>query len=432
MSDDKAPPAAVLIVEDEPATALALSMMLSKKYPGLVVDVAEDGGEASEYIGKKHYRLILCDWNLPVKRGDELLEEVRALEGGNETPFVMLTARSDRASVVKALKLGVTDYLTKPFERAGLMEKLAPLIGEIDIRDQSLAEVEAKRAEREGTEEAEQAYDILELIEKITALLKSGKVEFPALPDVAMKVAEIMKSEEPEVEQLVQVIQVDPGISSKLIGVSNSALYRGNTPNKTLEEAIVRLGMKQTQNVVLMGSSGKLFESDSPTFNEMLKGLWEHALATAACAKIVGGHLNVSQPDVLFTMALLHDIGKLVVLQLLHTKYDGLAMEDMKQILEALHPQAGAALLKDWQFPIEIVEAASFHHDVVHGKFSLLLHIVGFANLYVRRLGYSLVEAGEESPEALAKQCGTNLKPEQLEGLEEQVKEAVAELHGAV
>ena len=425
-------PANVLIVEDEPATRLALSMMLSKQFPGLNVDEAEDGEAASRLIAEKPYRLILCDWNLPHKRGDQLLEELRGREEGGDTPFILLTARSDRSSVVTALKLGVTDYLTKPFERNSLLEKLTPLIGEIDAMDASVAEVEAKKAEREGRAEAGQGVDILELIDQVTQLLKEGKVEFPPLPDVALKVSEIMRSEEPEVEDLVRVIQVDPGVSSKLIGVSNSALYRGNKANKTLEEAIVRLGMKQTQNVVLMGSTGKLFASDSPTFNDLLKGLWEHALATAACAKIVGGHLNVSEPDVLFTMALLHDIGKLVVLQLLHTEYEGMPMEDVQRVLEALHPQAGAALLKDWKFPIEIVEAASFHHDVAHGKFSLLLHIVGFANLYVRRLGYSLLEPLEENPAQLARQCGVNLKPEAIEELEERVKEAVQQLHEAV
>ncbi|GAB6043817.1 HDOD domain-containing protein [Endothiovibrio diazotrophicus] len=422
-------PANVLIVEDEPATRLALSKLLSKRFPGLVVDQAGDGEAASRLIAEKPYRLIVCDWNLPLKRGDQLLEEVRAREEGGDTPFILLTARSDRASVVKALKLGVTSYLTKPFERDQLLEKLAPYVGEIGAMAASVAEVEAKKVEREAAAHGEtEKWDVMELIEQIARLLKSGKVEFPTLPDVAMKVSELMRSSETEVDDLVRAIQVDPGISSKLIGVSNSAFYRGNSPNKTLEEAIIRLGMKQTQNVVLMGSTGKLFTSDSPTFNELLTKLWRHALATAVCSKIVGGELSVSQPEVLFTMGLLHDIGKLVVLQLLHTEYHGLSMEEIQQILEALHPTAGAALLKEWRFPIEIVESASFHHDVVHGKFSLLLHIVGFSNLYVRHLGYSLLEPGEDGPAKLAGQCGVNLKPEALAGLEERVREAVGQL----
>ncbi len=74
--------------------------------------------------------LILCDWAMPNMTGLELLEAVRKEENLMRIPFVMLTAENSKEQIVSAMKLGVTDYIIKPFTANVLEAKLRSLIDE--------------------------------------------------------------------------------------------------------------------------------------------------------------------------------------------------------------------------------------------------------------------------------------------------------------
>jgi putative nucleotidyltransferase with HDIG domain len=179
---------------------------------------------------------------------------------------------------------------------------------------------------------------------------------------------------------------------------------------------------------VLVTSSGKLFESNSALLNELLKGLWQHSLASAACSRLLGLKLGMSQPEVLFTMGLLHDIGSLVLLRLIDKEFRGMPREQIMQVLMSLHTHAGAALLREWNFPIEIADAALHHHDPQIGGLSMMLRIVSFANQYVSMLGYSVLEIDEEPIESLIERSSLKIDQEWLGTLEEGVRETVTSL----
>jgi two-component system chemotaxis response regulator CheY len=66
--------------------------------------------------------LVLCDWNMPGRSGLELLQQVRSV--GLEVPFVMVTGRADKESVIAAKDAGVTAYISKPFSAAQLEAKM--------------------------------------------------------------------------------------------------------------------------------------------------------------------------------------------------------------------------------------------------------------------------------------------------------------------
>ena len=70
------------------------------------------------------FQLIISDWNMPVMTGIELLRKCKSVPATSRTPFVLLTAESEKSQVIEALKLGVSGYMLKPFNTQQLRDKL--------------------------------------------------------------------------------------------------------------------------------------------------------------------------------------------------------------------------------------------------------------------------------------------------------------------
>jgi CheY-like chemotaxis protein len=129
----------LLIVEDEARIREILSEILAEY--STQVQVASNGKEALGLIKAGTVDVILSDINMPVMNGLELLAQVRSM--GMETPFVFLTAYSDKEKLTEALRLGATDFLDKPFNPPTVIE----VIRKAFELSQAMKEVEQKTEE---------------------------------------------------------------------------------------------------------------------------------------------------------------------------------------------------------------------------------------------------------------------------------------------
>lgn len=86
-----------------------------------------NGEEGLELARRERPDLILLDLNMPVMDGIDALEELRADPGLKTTPVIMLTSESDQESISSVMKLGVSDYILKPFAESLLIERVARL-----------------------------------------------------------------------------------------------------------------------------------------------------------------------------------------------------------------------------------------------------------------------------------------------------------------
>ena len=159
----------VLLVEDDPATAQSLQMMLESEK--MVVD-ATDLGEDGLEIGKLYdYDIIILDLMLPDIDGIEVLRRLR--DARVETPVLILSGLTDADDKVKGLGTGADDYLTKPFNKAELMARIQAIVrrskghaqsiirtGKLAVNlDSHTAEVDSHPVHLTGKE-----YGILELL----------------------------------------------------------------------------------------------------------------------------------------------------------------------------------------------------------------------------------------------------------------------------
>lgn len=100
------------------------------------IDESPDGLDADAKLDRAEkegqpYQMIFCDWNMPGLAGIDLLEKCRSSEIYRNVPFVMITAESEQESIIKAVKLGATDYITKPFGASELNIRLQKVLERI-------------------------------------------------------------------------------------------------------------------------------------------------------------------------------------------------------------------------------------------------------------------------------------------------------------
>jgi two-component system, OmpR family, copper resistance phosphate regulon response regulator CusR len=110
----------ILIAEDEERLAAFIEKGLRKN--GFATILAFDGQEALQMSDKEEFELLLLDLGLPIKDGWTVLKELR--KQGEQFPIIVVTAMADEYNKTTALKLGATDYLTKPFKFSDLLEKV--------------------------------------------------------------------------------------------------------------------------------------------------------------------------------------------------------------------------------------------------------------------------------------------------------------------
>lgn len=115
----------VLVVEDELRLAENIAATLRESI-GLAVDLADNGDDGLLLADHNLYDLLILDLMLPGANGQKIVRHLR--KSGNETPILILSARSDRTVVVELLNLGADDYLTKPFDLGELLARVKALI----------------------------------------------------------------------------------------------------------------------------------------------------------------------------------------------------------------------------------------------------------------------------------------------------------------
>src|SRR5208283_2143219 len=114
----------VLLVDDDVDMRKFIKNALQRGFQSCEVDEASDGIAAREHMEVLRYDLVLCDWSMPGLTGEDLLRWMKGEEKHKNVPFILITGHRDRERLLRALDLGVNDYILKPISIATLMEKI--------------------------------------------------------------------------------------------------------------------------------------------------------------------------------------------------------------------------------------------------------------------------------------------------------------------
>ncbi len=118
----------VLIVDDMMSIRVKLRKLCTDMGIGTIYE-APDGQQALDLINSRPVDLVLSDWNMPNMNGLSFLQKMRANEKFKQLPVIFITSENEKASILQALVLGVTDYIVKPFTDDAVIRKVSQVLG---------------------------------------------------------------------------------------------------------------------------------------------------------------------------------------------------------------------------------------------------------------------------------------------------------------
>lgn len=226
-----------------------------------------------------------------------------------------------------------------------------------------------------------------ELVAKVKTL--------PPVPNAALRLISMLDKPDTVNEDIVQAIRCDNVLTAKLLRACNSPYFGFSDPVASVDQAVLVLGHQQILHIVLTLAFGSAMAVPLPGYAVESSELWQHSLTTAVASEIVvnsGLDLNIEAP-VAFTAGLLHDIGKLVMGQILDPETQAAIrsrvttgalsrVDAEREVLGTDHSEVGACLLRTWNIPDDVVEAVENHHKPViepRARLSVVTHVANCA-----------------------------------------------------
>lgn len=181
-------------------------------------------------------------------------------------------------------------------------------------------------------------------------------IEIPSLPEVAIKLRQAIQKDV-SVKDAVKIIQLDPVISAKLIEVANCPLYLTVNPVKNCLEAVNRIGLNATRNLVVAISLKQIFKTKSPHIKERLEKHWKQSLYLSALCHVLASSCQQANPEDALLAGLICDIGAIPFFNFVANLPDEFSNEaEINQALTVIMGVVGATVLKEWQFADEFVD----------------------------------------------------------------------------
>lgn len=277
-------------------------------------------------------------------------------------------------------------------------------------------------------------------VEQITQSAIQEISHIATLPEVTLKIIQLVEDPDSTAQDLNRIISNDPALGARILKVVNSAFYGLPGQIGSINRAIVLLGLNAVKNIAIAASLAKLFRGGRISPNFDARDLWTHAIACGTATRLLAKDVGLGLPDEAFLAGLIHNIGILVEIQARRPKFlEALArMEQEPNLtlrqaetltLGANHEQFGAALCKSWKFPNSFACVTGFHHhpwDLAENSriLTALVHVADIITAQ-RGIGYTRGTESTELPPQLLDQL--KLTRAQVEQVSEMLPAAVEE-----
>ncbi len=217
---------------------------------------------------------------------------------------------------------------------------------------------------------------------------------FAPLPAVAVRVIGMVADRETSVVDLEPVLKGDVALVASVLRLANSAFYGVRREVSSLRHALLLLGKSEVQCLVLSQVLFQAFKTPKGVQKTLMGDIWKHSLECALAAECVAEHCNEGNA-IYFLGGMLHDIGKLVVVQKFLSDIQdpsfygqSVVMDGLELELERLgcgHDELGCQLLNRWLFPPPLMEMVRDHHEYERiAECSLSNQVIILANLLCR------------------------------------------------
>ena len=341
----------VMILEDDSWIADLLKQIVLSLRPNCQVVCLDTVEAALRQWQRQPADMVITDWNLPDGPGTRLLEHVR--NDNSSTPLVVITGRSDRASVLEVRALKINAFISKPFQAGHVAASLETLL------PPDADEPPAPASDAEN--------DLLAHLYS----LPSSALQLPLKAQVRDRLMQNFKGTQIDLRELAADWQQDPALSARLLAVANSSAYNPtSTPCSNLLDALQRLGATNSLNLAM----GLALRQSSALENPLLSMFAQAHLDSTE--QLIERSTTLARqcamdPAPFHCAALLHRMGELCVLYLAQAWQDDGNTFSEDQVMQALDQFSGPfaiSIKAQWQLPMHLRELIGACYSLPSGN----------------------------------------------------------------
>jgi len=369
----------VLVVDDEEMVRVALTRNISRL--GCNVVVARDGEEALRIVPELKPAVVFLDLRMPGIDGHALMRRLPEL--GVAASIVVMSGDANLDDVIDALRNGAVDFLKKPWSTSELASALERGIEVFRTLPQSpptrtvapgawtgLAHARSRTPRPDSAREK-----LLQRLQSPEPPAPSpGRPAISHLHRSARDLDAANHAHAPTPDEIVNLLEGDPGLATAVLRLANSRLYPGQEETQYLTTAVARVGARMVHAVAETLALRDGYPIRAPDLRTLHERIWRFSvargLAMRAIAEVTGPEVTLD-PDRCYLGGLLLDAGAAFLLWTLDEsrpepfRPDETLSGAAVQVLSSYHPAFGQAVLSRWGMPGDLVALVRDHHAPV-------------------------------------------------------------------
>ncbi len=196
-----------------------------------------------------------------------------------------------------------------------------------------------------------------------------GKRSIPPMSRTAQRAFRLSIDPNASARDFVGVIESDEALSARVLKIANSVFFERGKKSETIEQCVTVIGVNELRNLLSATTLSDIFPSKHPARAQ----LWANDIATALAAKVIARRLSHPKSETAFLAGLMHDIGKLLLLQRVERDYSAIIervgrtgrpfCEVEEEIFVFNHVEVGQFIAEHWNFAPDLIEAIRNHHQ---------------------------------------------------------------------
>ncbi|MBN1381954.1 MAG: HDOD domain-containing protein [Deltaproteobacteria bacterium] len=169
-----------------------------------------------------------------------------------------------------------------------------------------------------------------------------------------------------------KIVLSDPMLTAKILRMANSSYFGMQQKIDSISHALMILGLQNVKNIIYREGMRRLFQVRSPHHLKAVSALWKHSSIASVCASFLHDLFSDLNMGTLFTLGIIHDIGKLIIIELPQAKEQrdsfwerypmDISIWEEDRLLDINHEVVGGLALEQWKFSELMVKVIQTHH----------------------------------------------------------------------
>lgn len=224
------------------------------------------------------------------------------------------------------------------------------------------------------------------------------------IPAVVNQIMNVLEKPQSSMSDIAEIIMFDPMLTANILKVANSAYFSLPRPIDSIQDAITVIGLDQIISIVLLNSASGNFKNKQVGYGLNEGELWKCAVSSAIIAKELALKKVPKSQHVIFTAALIKDIGKVVLDRFVEDSFGKIQKlvsekgfsfrEAEKKVIGIDHAELGGYIAKQWEFSPFMINIIKNHHIANHEQVDLETSIVYLADNVCMMMGIGVGEDG--------------------------------------